>query len=108
MSQATAAADSVRVCPAVVRWPGGLLPLALTPLWALAIGEGMVDLGGGDKDVFWLLPWTLWSLVFLVAFAPRWRWRGGCARRLAVAAGIATAAVFAVWLGLLGVVGLSG
>lgn len=74
----------------------------------LAIGEGIVDLGGGDKDVFWLLPWVLWSLAFLAAFAPRWRWRGGCARRLAAAAGVATAAVVAAWLALLVALDLAG
>lgn len=46
-----------------------LIPLLLTPLLVLALAEGVVDFGGGEKDVLLALPWLVWSMVFaLCAF----------------------------------------
>jgi hypothetical protein len=46
-----------------------LIPLLLTPLLVLALAEGVVDFGGGEKDVLLALPWLIWSIVFaLCAF----------------------------------------
>jgi hypothetical protein len=51
------------------------IPLLLTPLLGLLIAEGLLNLGGGEKDLLLLIPWLLWSLLFLVAYLFFW-WRG--------------------------------
>ena len=53
-----------------VRIGTALLPLALVPLLTDAIARGSLDLGGGEKDLVWVLPWTLWSLLFAVTASP--------------------------------------
>jgi hypothetical protein len=49
-----------------------LLPLALTPLLAILISEGYLNLGGGCKDIILLIPWLLWSLLYSVFFIVLW------------------------------------
>ena len=44
-----------------------LLPLALTPLWGYLLTEGIINLGGGEKDLLVLIPYVLWCLLYLVA-----------------------------------------
>ena len=49
-----------------------ILPLALAPLLLWLIAGGHVDLGGGEKDLIWILPWVLWSLVFAMSCLFLW------------------------------------
>lgn len=74
-----------------------LLPLALTPLLMFAIADGYLNFGSGEKDLFMLLPWMLWSLVFALSAFVLW-WRRWPHRR---------ALVRSAWMGLaaLGVAG---
>jgi len=58
-----------------------LLPLLLTPAIIYGLAEGVVDFGGGEKDIMLALPWLIWSFVFamcsLVLIYRRWdirRW----------------------------------
>lgn len=44
-----------------------LLPLALTPVLFHALAGGVLNLGGGEKDVLFVLPWLLWALAFAVS-----------------------------------------
>ena len=41
-----------------------LLPLALVPVLVHLIASGQLDLGGGEKDLVWVVPWLVWSLLF--------------------------------------------
>ena len=50
-----------------------IVPLALTPLLGFLIAEGYLNIGGGEKDLFLLIPWMVWSLVYFVLFLILWR-----------------------------------
>ncbi len=50
-----------------------IVPLALTPLLGFLIAEGYLNLGGGEKDLFLLIPWMVWSVVYFVLFLILWR-----------------------------------
>ena len=39
-----------------------LMPLSLTPLVVFTLAEGLVNVGGGEKDILLALPWMVWSL----------------------------------------------
>lgn len=87
-----------------------LLPLAATPLLGYGLAGGVLDLGGGEKDLVLLLPWILWSLVFAVSSWILWRrgraffsglWRAG----LIGIAGLVLAALLLAAVGQLGVAG---
>lgn len=83
----------------IARIVTALVPLALTPLLLFAIAEGYLNFGGGEKDLFMLLPWMLWSFVFAIgAFVLWWRrWPHGRS--------LGTAAVFGfASLGLAGLI----
>lgn len=41
-----------------------LLPLILTPALAFVLAEGVLNLGGGEKDILWAFAWAFWSAVF--------------------------------------------
>ena len=41
-----------------------LIPLLLTPAVFYLLAEGMLDFGGGEKDIILTLPWLIWSVVF--------------------------------------------
>jgi len=43
------------------------LPLALAPVFFFALAEGWINLGGGEKDILIVLPYTLWALIFFVS-----------------------------------------
>lgn len=49
-----------------------LLPLLLTPIWGYFIAEGYLNFGGGEKDLFLLLPWLVWSVIYLIFFIILW------------------------------------
>lgn len=40
------------------------VPLLLTPLLIYSLAEGILDFGGGEKDILLALPWLIWSVVF--------------------------------------------
>jgi hypothetical protein len=94
----------------LVRLATALLPLAITPLLLFGIAEGYLNLGGGEKDLLLLLPWTLWSLVFAVAALTLWA-RGWPHRRAvtrsAIVGLLVIAAAFAVLLVMSGA-GIAG
>ena len=50
-----------------------IVPLALTPLLGFLIAEGYLNFGGGEKDLFLLILWMVWSLVYFVLFLILWR-----------------------------------
>jgi len=50
-----------------------LLPLASAPALVHLIASGRLDLGGGEKDLVWVLPWLLWSLLFATGSFAFWR-----------------------------------
>lgn len=41
-------------------------PMLITPGLFLALAEGWLDLGGGEKDILLALPYFLWALIFFV------------------------------------------
>jgi hypothetical protein len=84
-----------------------LLPLILTPALGFLLAEGHVDLGGGEKDALWVLPWAIWSLLYaassFVLWARHWPWQRALPRSAAVAtAGILAGGLALVLIGQLG------
>ena len=49
-----------------------LLPLLMTPIWGHLLSYGYLDFGGGDKDIFLLIPWLFWSFLYLLIFIVAW------------------------------------
>ena len=49
-----------------------LMPMALTPVWAYLISDGYLDFGSGEKDLFPLIPWIVWSFLYLIIFIIGW------------------------------------
>ena len=43
------------------------VPLLLTPVLFYALAEGVLNLGGGEKDIIWVFPWLIWSVVFAIS-----------------------------------------
>ena len=43
------------------------LPALLTPLLIYSLAEGILDFGGGEKDILLALPWLIWSIVFALS-----------------------------------------
>ena len=79
-----------------------LLPLGLTPALGYLIAEDFIALGGGDKDLVWLLPWTLWALFFLVAGSVCWKRHASYLSWLGRSAGYSLGTMILLWGGLLG------
>jgi hypothetical protein len=44
-----------------------LLPLLLTPVLGYVLTEGVLNLGGGDKDILWAFAWAIWSIAFAIS-----------------------------------------
>ena len=93
-----------------VRVAIALLPVALTPVLVNLIAGGQIDLGGGEMDLVWVLPWFLWSLLFaissLMLWYRGWSLSGSVARSTIVGfAGLLLAAVVLAAFGQLGVAG---
>ncbi len=86
------------------------LPLAILPLLVHLIANGSIDLGGGEKDLVFVLPWLLWSLLFAAVSLFLW-WRGWSLPRsvlrssLIGLAGLALAGALLAAIGQLGVAG---
>lgn len=73
-----------------------LLPLLFTPVLASGINNGVLNFGGGEKDIVLLVPWLLWSISYAVAGAVCWRRHLKPARSLMWAILWATAPVLAL------------
>ena len=83
----------------------GLVPLALTLLCTALLMEGVLNLGGGEKDIFLAIPLLVWSVTFLVSYLVTARGQPVRALRpLGKAALIATAGLAIVWALLFGAI----
>ena len=78
-----------------------LLPLAVTPIWIFLIAEGSLNFGGGEKDLFLVIPWLVWSALFLAIGVVAWVRGLSWTRGLAWSAGGAAAILVVVGTGLL-------
>jgi hypothetical protein len=87
-----------------------LAPLGLTPVLFWVLGSGAVDLGGGEKDLVWILPWLLWSTTFAISMVATWLRGRSPGRSIAAAAlaGFVVLVVVAVLLAGLGQLGIAG
>jgi hypothetical protein len=56
----------------VLRLALSLLPLGLAPLMVHLIGSGYLNFGGGCKDVLMMVPWMVWSLIYLIISIVCW------------------------------------
>jgi hypothetical protein len=75
------------------------IPLLLTPLWVFLIAEGIVTLGGGDKDLLVLIPYLFWSLLYLVSGIIFWK---HSLRRMILSSILYSMVIMlTLWLGLL-------
>lgn len=76
----------------------------------MLIGRGSLDLGGGEKDLVWVLPFFLWSLLFAVSSFFLWRRGWSLARSMVRSSIVGLAGVFlaAVFLALFGQLGIAG
>jgi len=57
---------------ALQRLVTALSPLALCLVSGWLVTAGLLGFGGGEKDVFVILPLALWSMVFAVASLAMW------------------------------------
>ena len=96
--------------PNALRAALAFVPLAITPFLGFLLAEGHLDLGGGEKDLIWLVPWLVWSLLFaisaLVLQARRWDFARALTRSGLVATlGVLVAALCLAVAGQLGIAG---
>ncbi len=73
-------------------------PFIFTVLFGWLTMEGHLSFGGGEKDVFLLIPLLLWSVVYFCSFVVLWRRRWPPGKWLGWSAGIATVAIVVAWL----------
>ncbi len=89
----------------VLRLILSIVPLALTTPLGYLIAEGYLNFGGGEKDLFLLIPWMVWSVVYFVLFLIFWRRKLSIQKGCGYAAGGATGAlgliyvVMLIWFG---------
>jgi hypothetical protein len=69
-----------------------LLPFLLTLLFAWLVA-GPLSLGGGEKDIFLVIPLLLWSLIFAGCYLILWWRRSALGRSVVISAACATALV---------------
>ena len=75
-----------------------LFPLGLTLLFGWLLMEGSLSFGGGDKDIFLVLPPLVWSVLYVASSGLFW-WRGATIRRAAKVSALAATTILAVaWL----------
>jgi len=77
------------------------LPFVFTPVWGFLIADSYLNFGGGEKDLFLLIPWLIWSLIYLLIFVVSWLKRYSIKRGLCFSAGGATVILGVIWLGAL-------
>lgn len=87
-----------------------LAPLAVSPLLLHLIADGVIDLGGGEKDIVWLFPWVLWSLTFAATSFLLWYrgWPAGRSFLRSALVGIAGVFLCAALLAAFGLLGVGG
>jgi hypothetical protein len=78
-----------------------ILPFGLTPLIALLIAEGYLNFGGGEKDLLLLIPWIIWSFIYLILFIVQWIKGAKIKKTIFFASGGATALIVLLWIGAL-------
>ena len=78
----------------------GIVPLGLTPLLALLIAEGYLNFGGGEKDLLLLIPWIIWSLIYMIIYVVQWIKKAKIIKSIYFAAGGATGLMILLWVGL--------
>lgn len=82
-----------------------VLPLSLTPVLGYLLAEGYFNLGSGCKDIFLVVPWFVWSVLYAAIFVVLWV-KGRSLRKLTLHSLVgATLIAAAAWLVLL-VVGM--
>ena len=85
----------------VLRLILSLLPLGLAPLMLHLIGYGYLDFGGGCKDVVMIIPWMVWSLIYLIISLVCWRKQWSIAKAMAYSVSGATGMLALLFLVLL-------
>ncbi len=85
----------------VLRLILSIAPLAVTPLLSFLIAGGYMNFGGGEKDLFLLIPWIVWSLVYFVLFLIFWRRKLALPRGCGYAAAGATGALVLIYVVML-------
>jgi hypothetical protein len=75
-----------------------LLPMLLTPIWGYLIADGYLNFGGGEKDLFLLIPWILWAFMYLLVFLITWIRRKTTKAMVLFSVGVATGIVTLTWL----------
>ncbi|UCG07787.1 MAG: hypothetical protein JSV83_03810 [Desulfobacterales bacterium] len=78
-----------------------IAPLSMTPLWGYLIAEGYLNFGGGEKDLFLLIPWIFWSLIYAIVFVFFWLRKATIIKTLVWSVCSATGLVFLTWLVML-------
>lgn len=68
-------------------------PLALCFVFAWLVTSGPLGFGGGEKDIFLVLPLALWSVVFAVASLAMWAGGASLARATKASALVALGAL---------------
>jgi len=79
-------------------------PLLLTVLFGWLVMDGYLNFGGGEKDIFLLIPLLLWSFVYLCCYLVFWWRQCGLGRSVALSSVIATGFVVIAWVILFGIV----
>ncbi len=99
-----------RVLANILRVAVALLPLALSPLLLHLFAYGIIDLGGGEKDIVWLFPWVLWSLIFAASSFVLWYrgWRFARSFVTSAIVGLAGVVTVAFALAAVGQLGVGG
>lgn len=87
-----------------------LFPLALAPVLVILIANGQLDLGGGEKDLVWVLPWLLWSIIFAVSSFVLWYlgWPLSRSSARSAAVGFGGLVIVALLLAAFGQLGIGG
>jgi hypothetical protein len=50
-----------------------LAPLLISPCIGFLVADGYVTFGAGEKDLLLLIPWCIWSFLFIVSGGVLWR-----------------------------------
>jgi hypothetical protein len=75
-----------------------IAPFAFTGLFGWLTMEGHLNFGGGEKDIFLLIPLLLWSLVWFISVLVLWWRRSPVGRSLKLSGAFATAFVVIAWV----------
>ena len=87
-----------------------LAPLALVPILVTVIADGRLDLGGGEKDLVWVIVWCVWSVFFAISSFVLWRrgWSIGRSLGRSILVGLVGLVLAAMFLALVGQLGVAG